>query len=528
MDGLLIGVAGRVFNYRELFMSTSPYSASALKLGAVHFLTGKAVSALLTFIILLWLVRLLTVEEYGAYVTLVAGMELTLALTSFGLIWVAARYLPDFRLNASGKVLARFTWQIIARIGLFLLAGLLLLFVALPWILVPLNLAHHTGIAQFYLLVILAEGLGRHLRESILEPLLQQGKAQISLVIRNMSFLLFLSIVAVQGQVHLDDVVMAELVASLLGTALALHGLVVHLRAHRNLLQQDGWQTPDWREMWGLARHMYFSRLVTLAYSPQVFIFLVQRYLGVESTALFGFLRSLYGQIFRYLPATLLFSLVRPKLIASCVGPDGMSELSRNANLAGKLSLFVLTPILVFAWLAGDELLTLLSSGKFTQSGYYLAGLLMSLVPLSQRQLLETVAVANGKSRLCLWGASLGLLVLPLTYSLLESGLLGLWSPIIAIFLSEVIFNAAVVVVIAKTTVYRPDALGFFKLTAAALAAFVLARQIVPPTYSWLGLMIAAAVGCGFFILAAYFVKPFRTDERARLNRLLGRRIFVW
>ncbi len=363
--------AGR-FNCRELFMSTSPYSPSAIKRGAAHFLIGKAVSALLTLIILFWLVRLLAVEEYGAYVMLVAGMELTLAVTSLGLIWVAARYLPEFRLNASGKVLAYFTWQITARTSLFLVAGSLLLFVAMPWLLIPLKLAHQMDAARLYLLIVLAEGLGRHIRESTLEPLLQQGKAQISLVMRNMSFLLFLGIVAVQGPVHLDDVVMAELAASLLGTGLALYSLVGHLHTHRNLLQQDGWRPPGWPEMWRMARHMYFSRLITLAYSPQIFILLVQRYLGLEFTALFGFLRSLYGQIFRYLPATLLFNLIRPKLMASYVGPGGMSDLRRDANLAGKLSLFVLTPILVFAWLAGSELLTLLSSGKFTQSGYYL------------------------------------------------------------------------------------------------------------------------------------------------------------
>ncbi|SDA25333.1 Membrane protein involved in the export of O-antigen and teichoic acid [Nitrosospira sp. Nsp18] len=508
-------------------MSASPYSRRALKRSAAHFLIGKAISALFTLIILFWLVRLLTVEEYGAYVTLIAGMEFALVVASLGLPWIAARYLPEFRLHASGEMLAHFVWKIAAWIGLVLVAASLLLYVVMPWLLIPLKLAQQVDIARLYLLVLLVDGLGRHIRESILEPLLQQGQAQISLVMRNAALLLFLIITAVQGAVHLDQVVLAEITASALGTMLALYSLIKHLRRHGGLLKRDGWQPPSWPVMWLMARHMYFSHLVTLTYSPQIFVFLIQRYLGLEVTALFGFLLRLYGQVCRYLPATMLFSLVRPKLVASYVGEGGMVELTRNANLVGKLSLFVLMPILVFAWLAGGELLTLLSGGKFTQSGHYLAGLLMALILYSQRQILETVAVTSGKSHLCLRGAAFGVLVLPLTYTLLKSGL-GLWGPIIAIVVSELIFNGTVIIALVRTTAYRPDVIGIYKLAAAALTGFLLAQQIAISPQGWLALAIMAALACCFFMFASYLLKPFRMEERASLNHLLGRKIFVW
>jgi O-antigen/teichoic acid export membrane protein len=260
------------------------------------------------------------------------------------------------------------------------------------------------------------EGLGRITRDSILGPLLQQGTAQRSLVARNFTLLLLLGIAAAQGPVHLNDVVIAEVVASTLGALLAFHGLVRYLRLHRDLPGKDGWQPPKWKEMWRTARHMYLSRLASIIYSADVLIFLIQRYLGVEATALFGFLYRLYVQIIGYLPATLLFSLIRPKLIASYVGAGGMTELTRNANLAGKLSLFVLMPVLILVGLGGNELLNLFSGGKFSQAGNYLAVLLIALVPFSQRQILETVAVASDMSQLCFLGGVLGMLALPLAY----------------------------------------------------------------------------------------------------------------
>ena len=508
-------------------MSVSPYSSAALKRSALHFLTGKAASGMLTLIILLLLVRVLTVEEYGIYVILVAGMELVLAITSLGLPWTVARYLPEFRLRASGKMLAHFVWQAMGLISLFLVMGILLLLWILPWLLSSMELAQFTDVARLYLLVMLLEGLGRHIQENALGPLLQQGWVQISLVVRNLALLLLLGIVVTQGMVHLYQVVLAELAASALGTVLALCGLVRYLHKSCDLSKRDDWQPPAWSEMWCIARHMYFSHLITLIYSPQAFVFFVQRYLGVDAAALFGFLRSLFGQIFRYLPATLLFGLIRPKLVASYVNTGDMLELTRNANLAGKLSLFVLMPFLIFAWLAGDELINFLSADKFNQTGYYLAVFLLALIPLSQRQMLAAVGVISDKSHLSLWGATLSILVLPLTYWLLEAGM-GLWSFIIAIILSHMIYNAVLVIGLMHSTAYRPDSIGFFKVAAAALVGFVLVRQLEIAVNGWLDLFIMAVLASSSFLLTAYFIKPFQVEERSRLNRLLNRKIFAW
>jgi O-antigen/teichoic acid export membrane protein len=508
-------------------MSVSPYSGVALSRSAGHFLLGKSVSALLTLTILFWLVRLLSLEEYGTYVTLVAGMELSLVLTSFGLPWIAARYLPESRLHASGDQLAHLVWQIIGRLSLSLLAGALLLGFVMPELLTPLGLVQYIEVARAYLFVLFIEGMSRNIRDFVLGPLLQQGKAQLSLVTRNFSLLMLLGLIAASDTVHLNDVVIAEIIASTLGALLAWRGLVRYLQAHRNLPGKNDWQLPKWAEMWGVARHMYLSRLISIIYSADVLIFLTQRYLGVEATALFGFLYRLYVQVISYLPATLLFSIIRPKLIASYVGAGGMAELTSNANLVGKLSLFVLMPVLIFVGLGGDELLNLLSGGKFPQAGIYLAVLLITLIPFSQRQILETVAVASGMSQLCFFGGLLGTLALPLAYRLLESDQ-GLWGPIAALMIGEMIFNTTLIVALSRATTYRPDAVGFMKLMTATLIAWGVTQQIGLMKDNWASFIGEASFACGLYLLVSYILKPFCIEERNRLNILLKRRIFIW
>lgn len=508
-------------------MNMSAYSGTALKRSAWHFLSGKVVSALLTFLILLWVVRLLPVAEYGAYVTLVAGMELAMIIATLGLPWLAARYLPEFRLHAPGPrlrhlVLRLLTWQAVL---LVILAGILA--IGLKSYLAWADLTPYRTVAQLYLLVLVVEGIGRQVRENLLSPLLLQGVAQVSMVARNLAFIALLAMVTLTDHVSLIDVVQAELVASVLGTALSLNGLARRLNRTDTLQGKSDWQEPRLSVMWRIAGNMYFSHLLTLCYSPQVFLLVIQRYLGVEAAAIFGFLRTLYEQVVRYLPATLLFGLVRPKLVASYVGGGGMNELSRNANLAGKLSLFVLMPLVAFAGVAGQDLISLLSGAKFSETGLLFLGFMLALIPFSQRQLLETVAVAVGHSRLCTYAAASGLLMLPLMYGLLVAGL-SLWAPVIALGLGHLVFNGLILSGIVRHTGYQPDTIGFSKLMVAALAGFMASAWIPAIQPVWARLMVAALLIAIVFLLVAWWIKPFAEEERARLNVLLNRRLFVW
>jgi O-antigen/teichoic acid export membrane protein len=508
-------------------MNAPAYSGVALKRSAWHFLSGKAASALLTFLLLLWVVRLLPVAEYGVYVTLVAGVELAMAVATFGLPWLAARYLPEFRLHAPGLrlrhlVLRLLGWHVVSLAGVAAILAL-----GLGLFLTWADLMPYRAVAQFYLLVLLVEGIGRQVRESLLGALLLQGVAQVSLVVRNLAFIALLAVTALSGNVSLMDVVLAELAASVLGALLALGGLARRLKETNALAGKLDWQEPRLGAMWRTAGNMYFSHLLTLLYSPQVFLLVIQRYLGTEAAAVFGFMRTLYEQISRYLPATLLFSLVRPKLVASYVGGGGVDELSRNANMAGKLSLFVLMPLVAFAGVGGQELISLLSDAKFPGTGLLFLGFMLALIPFSQRQLLETVAVAVGHSRLCSRAAASGLFMLPLMYALLAAGL-GLWAPVMAMGLGHLIYNGMILTSIVRHTGYRPDTPGFYKLLSSAVVGFLGAAWLPALHPDWVRLIVVAIAVSVTFLVVAWLIKPFAEEERSRLNRLLNRRLFIW
>ncbi|MGQ9687064.1 MAG: hypothetical protein ACUVT2_12275, partial [Thiobacillaceae bacterium] len=409
-------------------------------------------------------------------------------------------------------------WQAALLLGLAVLAGLTFdLF--LPW----LGLTVPAAAALAWAGLIFVEGSGRFLREGLLGPLLQQGLARSSLVLRQALFLGLLALLTGLEAAHLGSVLAAELLASSVAALVAATGLARHLRGLPVPASRQDWPTPDARDLWRVALPMYGGHLLTLVYGPQVFLLLLQRFAGAEAAAAFGFLRSLYEQAARYLPATLLFSLIRPKLVASYVGGGGMAELARNANLAGKLSLIVLMPLVAFAFAGGEALIGLLSGGKVPATGLLFFGFMLALVPFSQRQLLETVAVTAGRAELCTLGAALGLLTLPIMLWLLWAGA-GPWAGVAALGLGHLVFAVAVILGL-RTHGYRPDHAGLMRLILAAAIAAP-AADLLPTLSSVWGNLAAQAVAAALVCVVTFWaLGALAVPERQRINALLGRKL---
>lgn len=510
------------------------YSGAALKKGAIQYLTGKVVTASLTFAILITMVRVLPLAEYGAYLVFASGVELCNALAGFGIPWVASRYLPEYKVHASGARLKAFCQKLIGGQIVALLCCVVAVISLLNVYLHSVGLSQYKWVALCFVAVFFIEALGRFYRDFLFGPLLLQKEARISLVARHLSLFLIIFILGIVTQVTLKAVVLAELTASTIAFVIAYFGYQRNIKRFEGYAGEAEWIEPPFKSQWKVAFNMYFAYVLTLTYSPHVLINLLQRYLGPEASALFGFLRNLNDQIARNLPASLLINFIRPKLVANYVKGGGITGLSRDANLAGKLSLFVLMPLIIFSALGGAEFIKLLSGGKFYNSGYFLLGFVgLVLLPFSQRHTLESVAVVLGKAKLCSIAAFSGLIMLPIVYLMLDMGL-GIWSAILAIGAGHFLFNIIVVGGLNKLK-YTVDYSAALKLFAATLIAYLLSRFFVGVMSPFMenislpiSLMNVFTIGSLIYLLIAWLIKPFNSDERARLNRIINRKVFVW
>lgn len=506
---------------------SNPYSVSALRRNAWNLLSGKLISALLSFAILIVLVRVLSIKEYGAYVAFIATIEMAYAVAQLGLTWMSARYLPEYRLKASKNQMVRFCFRV-SMLHLMAVSALAILFAfSVKYYLAWSNLEMFLLPAYGVIGIFVFEAMARSVCESLLEPLLLQAYIRLSMVLRQAFFLAGLAVIYYSGTITLFDVVIIELFAALIAMTLALFGLYNFIRGFKPADAASEFTEVGFAKQWQVARQMYFAHLLTLTYSPQLIVNFIQKFLGAEATAVFGFIRTLGNQITRYLPATLLFSLIRPKMVATFVDGKGMGKICDIANLVGKLSLVVLLPAVVITAIVGDKVIALLSDDKFIDTGFLFFGYLCLLIPLSQRRLLETLAVTVGCSKICQQAAYSGLLVLPCLLLLLEFGF-GLWAPIIAIGLGYTMFNLIVLAGLNKQDGFAYDFKGFSLLfTAFALCLLISSFIYKIPFVTQISLVWSLAVVVVYasllFLILLFLFKPLNVNDIHRLKTLARR-----
>jgi len=510
-------------------MSVSDYSANSLRTGAWHFLTGKAATTALTLFVLLAAIRLLPVSEYATYVTLYATAELCLVIGSFGLPWLASRYVPELNLRVSTALLRRLCLRLLA-VQLLALCVVALMLAAVSRM-VNIVPEHQPQVMMVAALVamVLIEGSLRFVRDSLLASLMMQRAARFSLVLRQFSLAFGLGAISVLGLQTGLALFLVECVAATLATAAATRALFIRLRQGSAAAPSApaNEAAPEARQQYGVALWMYAAHLSSLAYSPLVLLHILQRTAGPEAVALFGFLRLVHDQVARFLPAMLLFSLVRPKLMVSYL-QNGIEELNRNVILFGKLSLFVLCPVIAAMAVVGGGVVSLISAGRFQGADLVMLGFALALVPSSQRQLLESVAVAADRSRLCTLASAISAFTLPLLY--------GFWSQTFSVvtavacmLLGHTIFNVVLAFWLRRQLNFRGDMRGWFKL----LSATVLAAGAGWAVADLVGRQGWGVAAVGFtslvvFLGVSWGFKPFSQEERGRINTLLRRKVFIW
>ncbi len=159
---------------------TNPYGRASVRAGLIIFITGRGLSAVLTFAAFAMAARLLNLPEYGIYAASLALMEIGIAFSSAGLDWVAARTLPDYRVYAGGRA----TVTMVLRLGIIqafiLMAVGSLVAVKADWIAALLQLQGAEDAFMLTGVLLAVEGIGRLSRDQMLGILMHQTSGQVA------------------------------------------------------------------------------------------------------------------------------------------------------------------------------------------------------------------------------------------------------------------------------------------------------------------------------------------------------------
>lgn len=508
-----------------------PSTAAVAKKSLSHFAIGKVLAALVGIATLLLLVRSLSRDDYGVYITLFAAFEILQLAASPGAYAIAFRYLPELRPAGGGvglqALVRRLTTYRVVSLSLF---GAVL-FVAAPWLADLAGAAYTTNVVRLFALLLCFEGTARFIDVEF-ESLLQQGRAQVSALLRNGTKLLSLLMIGGAGQheVLLELWLGIEVATSALGAVVSC-GLLFHYGAYR--AREAVAQTlhvPAMARQLRFSVPTYFSQVLFLLTGTEMVKLLVSRFLGAQVVAAFGFASALSATIQKYLPSYLLIGWVRPLFISARAGGRSTADLVQLAGTVIKINVLMLAPITTVVLIAGEPLLSLVSGGRMTDAITYLYFFVFLLFIQSTRTVIAllgfTMEIGSGSLVATLVS------IIGICFGVVGYSTFGVWALCAGLALAELIWGVVMAGYLrAAGMVFRLPLLSLAKFAAAIVLTALVLHAVGVVELARTGRLqlalslVAAVVVCLGFAAA---LRPFTGDERSLINKLLPVKVFVW
>ena len=502
------------------------YSVSRVRTGLRHFALGRSFNGLGGLIFLFLSVRGLTAVEYGNYIVFLAGIELLSLGSSVGVFGFTQRYLPEFRIKGSPRLILNSLGVCLGVRLLTLAACALLILAAAEPIAGLLDISvSHAGFVLFAAWLAV-EGTCRWL-DNVTESLLLQGVTQVSILLRTWPKVVAVAILAFHSELSLERLLACELLGSCLAVAVVL--CCLYAIVAKSPAAADRSYRPNWKAIVAFSRQHYAALVLGQMYGYNTLKLLLSAIAGASATAVYGFAQSLVDIVRRYLPVQLLLGLVRPLIIASYADGNDVRRPIFLSNLVFKLNVFVTAPIIAAAVPYASHVAALVDRGRYPGAYPLIIAFMFILVLQTLHVVLVMLAMSLEQATLILRATFVAILGIAVAGLLIPQ--IGALGAIAGALVSELGYCWAVAAGIRKrhrTSVI--DSEGHLRIWVLAACAAACA-WLVTTALGFRGELIAVAgpalVMGLYFVLARYW-RPFSAEERNTLNRVLPRAVFVW
>lgn len=491
------------------------YGVGRLRRALTQFVGGRIIQGLGQAILVLILVRVLSPTDFGIYMLLIGLAETMLALGSLGTLQIGRRFIPRFVLTLPGPRLGGIILLLIA-VQLSVLA-LIAIMLHSTWSVVSpaigISDAHQEAARIAVLLFVLVPAM--NFSCELLDSLLEQGRSRLVVTLLVYGRITGIGLIVAASSHALDLQRVLLLDVALVSAASALSYLLLW-RSLGRLHNPEAKGDVPWAEMVRFARHMIPVDLLGACSSPGALRLVVVAAFGAAEGGLFAFLQSLQRLAGRYLPGTLLRSIVMPVLVARGGTPGGRELVETSASALIKSNLIMVAAGGVMIAVCGDELVGVLSGGRFDDAGETLLLLYAGLAVTGQRATIEMVMQVLGH------GAVLGATALAAPVALAGMWIVspyGLNAAILVMIAASALANGIAVMVLTGRERLCFDRGGQLRIVASAVLSAGAGIAIVA---SGGNPVIWGVVAAMMFILMQMLFRPFVATEAVLLEKVLG------
>ena len=408
----------------------SPYTKEHLRTGVKHFLLGRGLAGLAGFATVILLVRYMDIQSYAGFTALSGVVVFAGILAGLGLERALSRYIPEARLKRTAQELGNFIWQISC---LKLIAALLAVAIIwISWSLIP-TYFQDVKLRQFPValaIFILAETLFQHFSGVLQALMMQKALTRVMVVQWAGRLAMIFYFVGLYNNINLNDslwiMALPEMFGVLVFIAVIRQYLATLISAESaakvhalSTAATEPW--PNWSAVANMSLHNYGYTL--LAAPPQGYFMkmVAALLLPTQLVAAYGFFINLAERMRQYIPLHLLYNLIEPVMIANYLQDHNFKKLSDRCQLLYKSNLLLLLPMMGVFLVAGQEILSLLTAGKYQDYTWLFLLVLFQLTVGSHVVVLQLLLNSVDKSRMLISAGIVALCAMLIAVPLLSA-----------------------------------------------------------------------------------------------------------
>jgi O-antigen/teichoic acid export membrane protein len=341
-------------------------SYSQIRKSGIYLAVGKFITPLVTFLITIYIVRMLSVEDFGIYNVLTAAMAYISLLSSLGLPSIFQRFIPEFHSkNEAGKIKKLVLHGSVYRSALaILLILIIILFADLSGQLFKIE--GWLGYFQIFSLAILffleAELMGVVLTSLFLHKYYVISNIAYILIRAGLLYYLLSRGYALKGLL-LGEVVMYAFFLILL--------VFYYIVRFSRRAEVEGGKERSQLPIKRLAKYgafSYFNEMGVTILNVSTDYFIISAFLGPMAVGIYAFANRVTMLLSRILPHALLQEVIQPSFFSTYVDSDSRTSLEKMGNLLIKVIAFFTIPMTFAIILLGDKVIIYLFDPKYLSS----------------------------------------------------------------------------------------------------------------------------------------------------------------
>jgi O-antigen/teichoic acid export membrane protein len=341
-------------------------SYSQIRKSGAYLAVGKFITPLVTFLITIYIVRMLSVEEFGIFNVLTAAMAYIGLFSSLGLPSIFQRFIPEFHAkNETGKIKKLVLHGSLFRTALAVfLILLIILFSDLSGRLFQIE--GWLGYFQLFSFAILffleAELMGVVLTSLFLHKYYVISTIAYIVIRAGLLYYLLSRGLALKGLL-MGEVAMYALFLILL----IIFYIARFSRKSRQEVGKDQTELPV-RRLAKYGAYSYFNEMGVMVLNVSTDYFIISAFLGPVAVGIYAFANRVTMLLSRILPHALLQEVIQPSFFSKYVGSDSGKSLEKMGNLLVKVIAFFTVPMTFAIIVLGDKVIIHLFDPKYLSS----------------------------------------------------------------------------------------------------------------------------------------------------------------